>query len=79
MVYRHPFPGPGLGVRILGEVHKTSADILRKADHIFIEELRKADFYDEVSQAFAVFFTGEFCWSCRRSAAVCACDCFACG
>ena len=55
MVYRHPFPGPGLGVRILGEVHKTSADILRKADHIFIEELRKADLYDKVSQAFAVF------------------------
>src|SRR5210317_108968 len=55
MVYRHPFPGPGLGVRILGEVHKRSADILRKADHIFIEELRKADLYDKVSQAFAVF------------------------
>ena len=55
MVYRHPFPGPGLGVRILGEVHKRSADILRQADHIFIEELRKADLYDKVSQAFAVF------------------------
>ena len=55
MVYRHPFPGPGLGVRILGEVDKTSADILRKADHIFIEELRTADLYDTVSQAFAVF------------------------
>jgi GMP synthase (glutamine-hydrolysing) len=55
MVYRHPFPGPGLGVRILGEVHKRSADILRTADHIFIEELRKADLYDKVSQAFAVF------------------------
>jgi len=55
MVYRHPFPGPGLGVRILGEVGKTSADILRKADHIFIEELRTADLYDKVSQAFAVF------------------------
>ena len=55
MVYRHPFPGPGLGVRILGEVHKQSADILRRADHIFIEELRKADLYDKVSQAFAVF------------------------
>lgn len=55
MVYRHPFPGPGLGVRILGEVDKTSADILRKADHIFIEELRTADLYDKVSQAFAVF------------------------
>ena len=55
MVYRHPFPGPGLGVRILGEVDKTSAEILRKADHIFIEELRTADLYDKVSQAFAVF------------------------
>ncbi len=57
MVYRHPFPGPGLGVRILGEVQKRSADILRKADHIFIEELRKADLYNKVSQAFAVFLT----------------------
>ena len=55
MVYRHPFPGPGLGVRILGEVHKTFADTLRLADHIFIEELHKADLYDQVSQAFAVF------------------------
>jgi GMP synthase (glutamine-hydrolysing) len=55
MVYRHPFPGPGLGVRILGEVHKTYADTLRLADHIFIEELRAADLYDKVSQAFAVF------------------------
>jgi GMP synthase (glutamine-hydrolysing) len=55
MVYRHPFPGPGLGVRILGEVHKDSADTLRLADHIFIEELHKADLYDKVSQAFAVF------------------------
>ncbi len=55
MVYRHPFPGPGLGVRILGEVKKEYADILRKADAIFIEELRKADLYDKISQAFAVF------------------------
>ncbi len=55
MVYRHPFPGPGLGVRILGEVRKDFADILRQADHIYIEELRKHDLYDEVSQAFAVF------------------------
>ncbi len=55
MVYRHPFPGPGLGVRILGEVHKELADILRQADHIFIEELRMAGLYDQVSQAFAVF------------------------
>lgn len=55
MVYRHPFPGPGLGVRILGEVRKEFADLLRKADQIFIDELRKADLYDQVSQAFAVF------------------------
>jgi GMP synthase (glutamine-hydrolysing) len=55
MVYRHPFPGPGLGVRILGEVKKEYADTLRLADHIFIEELRKHDLYDTVSQAFTVF------------------------
>ncbi len=55
MVYRHPFPGPGLGVRILGEVKKSYADTLRKVDAIFIEELRKAGLYDKVSQAFAVF------------------------
>jgi|TARA_Y100000310_G_scaffold214131_1_gene215109 GMP synthase (glutamine-hydrolysing) len=55
IVQRHPFPGPGLGVRILGEVRKDYADILRQADAIYIEELRKADLYDEVSQAFAVF------------------------
>ncbi len=55
MVYRHPFPGPGLGVRILGEVRKEYADLLRQADAIFIEELRAAGFYDQVSQAFAVF------------------------
>ena len=55
IVYRHPFPGPGLGVRILGEVHKAYADSLRQADHIFLEELRRAGLYDQVSQAFAVF------------------------
>ncbi len=55
MVYRHPFPGPGLGVRILGEVKKEYADCLRLADHIFIEELRHHDLYDKVSQAFTVF------------------------
>ncbi|MFU8838086.1 MAG: glutamine-hydrolyzing GMP synthase [Thiohalomonadaceae bacterium] len=55
MVYRHPFPGPGLGVRILGEVKKEYADCLRLADHIFIEELRKHDLYHKTSQAFAVF------------------------
>ncbi|MDQ8022480.1 MAG: glutamine-hydrolyzing GMP synthase [Moraxellaceae bacterium] len=62
MVYRHPFPGPGLGVRILGEVKKDFADLLRRADAIFIEELRKTvdensgkTWYDLTSQAFAVF------------------------
>ncbi len=55
MVYRHPFPGPGLGVRILGAVTKAAADTLRLADHIFIEELRKSGWYDKTSQAFAVF------------------------
>jgi GMP synthase (glutamine-hydrolysing) len=55
MVRRHPFPGPGLGVRILGEVRKESADLLRRADAIFIEELRREELYDKVSQAFAVF------------------------
>lgn len=55
MVYRHPFPGPGLGVRILGQVKKEYADILRQADAIFIDELKKSKWYDRVSQAFAVF------------------------
>jgi GMP synthase (glutamine-hydrolysing) len=55
MVLRHPFPGPGLGVRILGEVKREYADILRRADAIFIEELRADGWYDRVAQAFAVF------------------------
>lgn len=55
MIYRHPFPGPGLGVRILGEVKKEYADLLRLADNIFISELFKNDLYDKTSQAFAVF------------------------
>ena len=55
MVYRHPFPGPGLGVRILGEVKREYADLLREADAIFIEELRNFGLYDKVSQAFVVF------------------------
>jgi len=55
MVYRHPFPGPGLGVRILGEVKKEYADLLRRADAIFIEELRASGWYDKTSQAFVVF------------------------
>ncbi len=55
MLYRHPFPGPGLGVRILGEVKKEYADLLRLADDIFIDELNKHELYEKISQAFAVF------------------------
>jgi GMP synthase (glutamine-hydrolysing) len=55
MVYRHPFPGPGLGVRILGEVKKEYAEILREADAIFMEELHASGWYHKTSQAFAVF------------------------
>lgn len=55
MIYRHPFPGPGLGVRILGEVKPEFAELLQKADHIFMQALREANLYDKVSQAFAVF------------------------
>ena len=55
MVYRHPFPGPGLGVRILGAVKREYADLLRRADAIFIEELRNSGWYEKTSQAFAVF------------------------
>jgi GMP synthase (glutamine-hydrolysing) len=55
MVWRHPFPGPGLGVRILGEVKKEYADILRLADAIYIDELYASGYYDKISQAFAVF------------------------
>ena len=55
IIYRHPYPGPGLGVRILGKVTKKYADLLRKADKIFIDELHKLDLYTKTSQAFAVF------------------------
>ena len=55
MLYRHPFPGPGLGVRVLGEVKKEYCDLLRRADAIFIEELHNAELYHKVSQAFTVF------------------------
>jgi GMP synthase (glutamine-hydrolysing) len=55
MVFRHPFPGPGLGVRILGEVRAQYADLLREADAVFIEELRASGWYDKTAQAFAVF------------------------
>jgi GMP synthase (glutamine-hydrolysing) len=55
MVYRHPFPGPGLGVRVLGEVREEYLELLARADHIFIDELQKHGLYDQTSQAFAVF------------------------
>ena len=55
MVHRHPFPGPGLAVRVLGEVRKEYLDLVRGADAIFMEELRHHDLYDRTSQAFAVF------------------------
>jgi GMP synthase (glutamine-hydrolysing) len=55
MVFRHPFPGPGLGVRILGEVRKEYVQLLQRADAIFIDELRKEGWYDKTAQAFAVF------------------------
>ena len=55
MLYRHPFPGPGLGVRILGQVKEEYANILRHADHVYMEELNKHNLYNKVNQAFAVF------------------------
>jgi len=55
LIHRHPFPGPGLGVRVLGEVKAEYLDILRQADHIYIEELNKHDLYQRVAQAFVVF------------------------
>jgi GMP synthase (glutamine-hydrolysing) len=55
MVFRHPFPGPGLGVRVLGEIKKEYVQLLQKADAVFIEELRKSGWYDKTAQAFAVF------------------------
>ena len=55
MINRHPFPGPGLGVRVLGEVKKEYCDLLRRADAIFIEELRNSGWYEKTSQAFSVF------------------------
>jgi GMP synthase (glutamine-hydrolysing) len=55
MVFRHPFPGPGLGVRILGEVNRDSVQLLQRADDIFVQELRTSGWYDKTAQAFAVF------------------------
>jgi len=55
LVFRHPFPGPGLAVRVIGEVRREYLDVLRRADAIFMEELRRADYYDRVHQAFAVY------------------------
>ena len=56
MVYRHPFPGPGLGVRILGEIKKEFADLLRGADAIFIDELKKSGWYDKTLKLLLFFF-----------------------
>ena len=75
LVMRHPFPGPGLGVRILGEVRPEFVEPLQKADHIFISELRKADLYDKVSQAFAVFSAGQIGRRSRRCPPLRVCDC----
>ena len=55
MVFRHPFPGPGLGVRILGAIEKSQVELLQRADAIFIDELRASGWYDKTAQAFAVF------------------------
>ena len=55
LIGRHPFPGPGLAVRVLGEVQAEAVELLRRADDIFISELRSAGWYDRVAQAFAVF------------------------
>src|SRR5207245_9448935 len=55
IVFRHPFPGPGLGVRILGAIEKPYVDLLQRADAIFIDELRSSGWYDKTAQAFAVF------------------------
>jgi GMP synthase (glutamine-hydrolysing) len=54
VVQRHPFPGPGLAIRILGPVTREQVQILQQADHIYLEEIRKAGLYDQISQAFAV-------------------------
>ena len=55
LLHRHPFPGPGLGVRVLGQLHQKDVDTLRLADAIYMEELRRSGWYEQVSQAFAVF------------------------
>ena len=60
MVGRHPFPGPGLAIRILGEVTRTALDTLRQVDAIYIEEIRAAGLYDEIWQAFAVLLPDPF-------------------
>lgn len=59
LIGRHPFPGPGLGIRIVGEVTRERVNIVRKADHIFISMIREAGIYDEVTQAYAALDTNR--------------------
>jgi len=77
IVGRHPFPGPGLGVRILGEVTKEKCDILREADSIFIEELRRRGLYDQIWQAFCVLCQYDRSASLAMSAHISMCSHFA--
>jgi len=64
LLFQHPFPGPGLAVRVLGEIKLMYIELLKKADLIFLDELSKHDLYHKVNQAFAVFFTCKICWCC---------------
>ena len=66
MVWRHPFPGPGLGIRCLGPVDKNLLDILREADALVIEEIKKAGYYRKLWQAFAVLLPCQIRWSDGR-------------
>ena len=61
IIYRHPFPGPGLAVRILGEITREKCDLLREVDHIYIEQLKKRDLYSKIWQAFSVLLPLAFC------------------
>lgn len=75
LIWRHPFPGPGLAIRILGDVCKEKLDVLRKADKIFIEEIINAGIYNQISQAFAVLLNCKsvgVMGDCRTYENVCA-------